>query len=277
MAQAPVQTAPPVAQAPLQAPVQTAVQAPLQAPVQAAPVPAAPAPVAPPPAAPVAPAYTPVPAYTPLPGSGVRPSCGCGGDPAGCTCGGGTAGASQLIYAIGTIGFDYATEARRDSFRQQMPYVAATVDGEDVEQEPDPYNPTQLRTYLLDAPWACSKLTWTLVMDGASVYALEAEPSVAMDWSVPLALPRRSSASARRPRSSPPRRRSPSPSWSRRWPVRRCRPCTACSATPSRARPSTSRGSRTRPRATSPASPSPASSRTAPRACTPARSCRSSR
>lgn len=197
---APVQAAP-VAQAPVQAPLQAPVQAPLQAPVQAAPVPAAPAPAAPAPvaaapAAPVPQAPAPVqapaasvPAYTPLPSAGVRPSCGCGGDPAGCTCSGGTAGASQLIYAIGTIGFDYATEARRDSFRQQMPYVPATIEGEEVEQEPDPYNPTQLRTYLMDAPWACSKLTWTLVMDGATVYALEAEPSVAMDWGVPLALP----------------------------------------------------------------------------------------
>ncbi|MBT2439688.1 hypothetical protein J7E93_06040, partial [Streptomyces sp. ISL-36] len=123
--------------------------------------------------------------------SGVRPACGCGGDPAGCTCGGegGTAGSRQLIYAIGAIGFDYATEARRDSFRQQMPYVTTTVNGEEVEQEPDPYNVNQLRDYLMSAPWASDKLTWTLVMDGATVYALEAEPSAAMDWSHPLVLP----------------------------------------------------------------------------------------
>ncbi|MFF9194950.1 S8 family serine peptidase [Streptomyces sp. NPDC014779] len=170
---------PPTTQAPAPAP------APVQAPAQAQ------APVAP--AAPPAPAPTPTaPAYAPA-HSGVRPACGCGGDPAGCTCGGGAPGAGsngrQLVYAIGTIGFDYPTEARRDSFRQQMPYVTTTVNGEEVEQEPDPYNVNQLRDYLLGAPWACDKLTWTLVMDGATVYALEAETPVAMDWGQPLVLP----------------------------------------------------------------------------------------
>ncbi|MFJ3900107.1 S8 family serine peptidase [Streptomyces sp. NPDC090025] len=169
---------PPVAQAPAPAPAQPPAPAPVAA---QTPVPA------PPPAA----AATYAPAYAPT-HSGVRPACGCGGgDPAACTCGGGggPAAGPPLIYAIGTIGFDYPTEARRDSFRQQMPYVTATVGDEEVEQEPDPYNVHQLHDYLVSTPWACSKLTWTLVMDGATVYALEAEPAVAMDWSQPLVLP----------------------------------------------------------------------------------------
>ncbi|MGW1957575.1 cyanobactin maturation protease PatG family protein [Streptomyces sp. NPDC001920] len=179
--QAPVQQAP-VQQAPLQ-----------QTPVQqaATPVAQAPAPVQPPPVA-VSPPPAPLPPAYAAERAGVRPACGCGGDPAGCTCGGeggGTAGGRQLVYAIGTIGFDYPTEARRDGFRQQMPYFTTEVNGEDVEQEPDPYNVNQLHDYLMGAPWACDKLTWTLVMDGATVYALEAEAPVAMDWGQPLVLP----------------------------------------------------------------------------------------
>ncbi|KQX59449.1 hypothetical protein ASE09_04020 [Streptomyces sp. Root66D1] len=202
--QSPAPQAAPAAVAPVAAPAVVPAAAPAAAvappapapaavppPVQQAPAPQAPAPAPPP--APVAPP-APAPAYTsPHPAhSGVRPSCGCGGDPAGCTCGGGdgsTAGGRQLVYAIGTIGFDYPTEARRDGFRQQMPYFTTTVGGEEVEQDPDPYNVNQLHDYLLGAPWACDKLTWTLVMDGATVYALEAETPVAMDWGQPLVLP----------------------------------------------------------------------------------------
>ncbi|MEU4490154.1 S8 family serine peptidase [Streptomyces purpurascens] len=181
--QAPIQQAP-VQQAPAPAPAAPAVaQAPAPPPVAQGPAPVQPA--AAPPPAPLASAHA-------HESSGVRPACGCGGDPAGCTCGGedgGTAGGRQLVYAIGTIGFDYPTEARRDGFRQQMPYITTVVNGEEVEQEPDPYNVKQLHDYLMGAPWACDKLTWTLVLDGATVYALEAETPVAMDWGQPLVLP----------------------------------------------------------------------------------------
>ncbi|MDX2560229.1 S8 family serine peptidase [Streptomyces sp. TX20-6-3] len=196
-AQAPVQAAPvQAAHGPVQA-AQARVQA-ASAPLQTAPVPAAPAPAAPAPwpsaPAPPAPAGSAVapPVHAPYisTSAGVRPSCGCGGDPAACACGGAGGGSPrQLIYAIGTIGFDYPTEARRDSFRQQMPYVPADVDGRRIEQAPDPYSPRQLRDYLASAPWVSDKLTWTLTMDGATVYALEAEPSAGMDWSEPLVPP----------------------------------------------------------------------------------------
>ncbi|MFD5888703.1 S8 family serine peptidase [Streptomyces sp. NPDC060334] len=149
---------------------------------------APPPPATPPPApAPVA-VQAAVHAPAPPPSAGVRPACG--GDPAGCTCGGGGSNAPRpLVYAIGTIGFDYQTEARRDSFRQQMPYVTAVIDGEEVEQQPDPYSPKQLRSYLASTPWASDKVTWTLTLDGAPVYALEAETPVGMDWSEPMISP----------------------------------------------------------------------------------------
>ncbi|MFD5513921.1 S8 family serine peptidase [Streptomyces sp. NPDC127051] len=131
--------------------------------------------------------------------TGVCPSCaGCGG-----TCGaagghpgaGGTAPPTpapfpgkQLIYAIGTIGFDFQTEARRDSFRQQMPniFFPAEPGHPEHEDQPNIYDPRQLHAYLSKNPWASDKLTWTLNADATPLYALEAEMPVGMDWTRPI-------------------------------------------------------------------------------------------
>ncbi|GGR00789.1 cyanobactin maturation protease PatG family protein [Kitasatospora griseola] len=103
---------------------------------------------------------------------GVRPSCACGGADA----------PRPLVFAIGTVGFDFRTEARRDSFRQLMSSVPGTPEGGmDTEVQPSPYNPSQLAAYLAQNPWASDKLTWTLELDRAPVYALEAEPAVGME------------------------------------------------------------------------------------------------
>ncbi|MFF5521672.1 cyanobactin maturation protease PatG family protein [Streptomyces coeruleorubidus] len=151
------------------------------------------------------------PAATPVPPSpveqGVRPSCpDCGG-----TCGGRTSGgtaasmgavpngeARQLIFAIGTIGFDYRTEARRDSFRQQMPveFRPATAEHPEQEVQPNVYDPRQVHAYLSKNPWACDKLTWTLNMDATPIYALEAESPVGMDWTRPIITDRAATADA---------------------------------------------------------------------------------
>jgi len=110
---------------------------------------------------------------------GIRPSCGCEGR---------SSGQQPLVYAIGTIGCDFQTEARRDSFRQDMPFVDAgtTPEGVPIEVQGDPYNPHQLRDYLTRNPWASDKLTWTLMVDSSPIYALEAEPSVGMDHGEPF-------------------------------------------------------------------------------------------
>ncbi|MFD0167940.1 S8 family serine peptidase [Streptomyces decoyicus] len=165
--------------------------------VQADAQPAAPAgaPGAVPPAAPTA-------APAAYAATGACPSCaGCGG-----TCGGGGGRPSgdgavvptpsapapspgrQLIYAIGTIGFDFQTEARRDSFRQQMPNIVVPATGSEPEKEVQPniYDPRQLHAYLSKNPWASDKLTWTLNMDATPLYALEAEMPVGMDWTRPI-------------------------------------------------------------------------------------------
>ncbi|WP_329583248.1 S8 family serine peptidase [Streptomyces sp. NBC_01361] len=115
--------------------------------------------------------------------------CGCGGATAsGCQCGGNGNGARrQLIYAIGTIGFDFQTEARRDFFRQQMPAVPGPkMGGKETENPPNIYDPRQLYAFLAKEPWMSDKLTWTLMLDSTAIYALEAETPMGMDWHQPL-------------------------------------------------------------------------------------------
>jgi cyanobactin maturation PatA/PatG family protease len=103
----------------------------------------------------------------------ITPSCGCGGDkPGGCGCGGGEkcscgghGGAvqkPQLVYAIGRIGYDFGTEARRDSFIQAM-----GVGGN------NPYAVDQLLSYLVSAPYEAPSLIWTLNLDATPIYAIQ--------------------------------------------------------------------------------------------------------
>ncbi|MFJ8648945.1 S8 family serine peptidase [Streptomyces sp. NPDC093546] len=105
----------------------------------------------------------------------------------------GTAPTSHpLVFAIGRINFDFGTEARRDSFRQQMGFTIAPEpdpQGRPVYREANPYDPLQMRNYLSANPWASDKLIWTLEIDRTPIYALEAEPAYGMDWGGPIEAP----------------------------------------------------------------------------------------
>jgi cyanobactin maturation PatA/PatG family protease len=84
----------------------------------------------------------------------------------GCGCGGG-GGVShpQFVYALGQLGFDFGTEARRDAFIQDMEDPSTGV-------TPSPYDPNQLLNYLQASPWAAASLIWTISLDGTVVYAV---------------------------------------------------------------------------------------------------------
>jgi cyanobactin maturation PatA/PatG family protease len=89
--------------------------------------------------------------------------CECGGG-AACTCGAG--GPPSLVYALGRIGYDFGTEARRDSFVQAMPEV-----------DNAPGNPSvhaQLISYLSANPYEAENLIWTLNLDVTPIYAIHA-------------------------------------------------------------------------------------------------------
>ncbi|MFD4658635.1 S8 family serine peptidase [Kitasatospora sp. NPDC058444] len=105
-------------------------------------------------------------------GGGVRPSCA-------------STNNRPLVFAIGQVGVDFQTEARRDSFRQLMDPVEVPVEGKPgvtKELPANPYDADQLHKYLTANPWASDKVTWTLNLESTPVYALEAEPAAGMDW-----------------------------------------------------------------------------------------------
>ena len=74
--------------------------------------------------------------------------------PSACACSGNGNGAPQIVYAIGQLGTDFGTEARRDSFTQAMP--------------PD----MSLLEYLNENPYEAQSLIWTLSLDATPIYAI---------------------------------------------------------------------------------------------------------
>jgi cyanobactin maturation PatA/PatG family protease len=84
----------------------------------------------------------------------------------------------DLVYALGELGYDFGTEARRDSFKQLMP--AADVGG-GVLVPANPYDARQMVDYLRDNPSEARSLIWTLNLDLTPIYAIEAEGPFARD------------------------------------------------------------------------------------------------
>ena len=92
---------------------------------------------------------------------GIAPSdCGCG-------CGGRKA-SPQLVYALGELGFDFGTEARRDTFIQTMEKPANSA-------APNPFDANQLLAHLEKNPWDAASVNWTLTLDGVTIYAVKPE------------------------------------------------------------------------------------------------------
>ncbi|WP_293380993.1 PatA/PatG family cyanobactin maturation protease [Phenylobacterium sp.] len=97
------------------------------------------------------------------PFAGVTTSdCGCGGGVgAKCGCNQSEPAKPAHAYALGLIGYDFGSEARRDSFAQAM--------APDVNQ---PLIPAQLLAYLAANPQEAASLVWTLNLDATPVYAI---------------------------------------------------------------------------------------------------------
>lgn len=123
----------------------------------------------------------------------------------GCDCN--NSGPKALVYAIGTIGYDFATEARRDSFKQLMPLVDSqnvhkTGNDIDIAVPANPFDVRQIVNYFLGTPQLDSdgnltlnaasgnyevirntgtgnlsetkSLIWTLNLELTPIYAIEA-------------------------------------------------------------------------------------------------------
>ncbi|RFP52079.1 MAG: PatA/PatG family cyanobactin maturation protease [Limnothrix sp. CACIAM 69d] len=76
---------------------------------------------------------------------------------------------SNLAYTLGTIGYDFGTEARRDTFKQFMP--AATVGN--VQIPANPYDARQMVDYLDENLFEAKSLIWTLNLELTPVYAIQ--------------------------------------------------------------------------------------------------------
>ncbi|HEY9853185.1 MAG TPA: PatA/PatG family cyanobactin maturation protease [Leptolyngbyaceae cyanobacterium] len=85
--------------------------------------------------------------------------------------------ASKLVYALGTIGYDFGSEARRDTFKQLMP--AFEIDGTVIP--PNPYDARQMVDYLSENPSEAKALIWTLNQELKPIYVLEPRQGFAAD------------------------------------------------------------------------------------------------
>lgn len=84
---------------------------------------------------------------------------------------------NNQVYALGTLGYDFGTEARRDTFKQQMPAIG--IDG--VLIPPNPYDSHQMVDYLELSPAEGKSLIWTLNQELTPIYALEPQKAFASE------------------------------------------------------------------------------------------------
>lgn len=85
-------------------------------------------------------------------------------DPSDCGCSG-KAERPALVYALGTLGYDFGSESHRNSFVQSMPSPGVGI-------PPNPHDPVQMLTYLQTNRWNAEELIWTLNIDATPIYAL---------------------------------------------------------------------------------------------------------
>ena len=84
---------------------------------------------------------------------------------------------TNMVYVIGTLGYDFGSEARRDSFKQLMP--AVTIGNTQIPA--NPYDARQMVDYLANNLSEAKSLTWTLNMELTPIYAIEAVGSFARE------------------------------------------------------------------------------------------------
>ncbi len=76
---------------------------------------------------------------------------------------------SNLVYVLGTLGYDFGTEARRDTFKQLMPTI--TIDN--LELPSNPYDARQMVDYLESNLSETKSLIWTVNLELTPIYAIK--------------------------------------------------------------------------------------------------------
>ncbi|HAA11745.1 MAG TPA: peptidase S8, partial [Cytophagales bacterium] len=93
--------------------------------------------------------------------SAVDPSCGCNSD------------GQQLVYALGSLGIDFGTDAVLDSFKFYMKAMDIQDKDGNVVEYPNPNDPYQLLKYLEANPFDASRVIWTMNHDNTPIYAIK--------------------------------------------------------------------------------------------------------
>jgi len=118
----------------------------------------------------------------------VAPSCKCGGGGGeGCSCGGGGgnsgSGGSEkdrppLVYALGTLSYDFGTQARFDSIAANIipPEGAPPAP---VGPIPASIDTDALLAHLEENPHVAESITWTLNLDATPIYAIRPDGAFA--------------------------------------------------------------------------------------------------
>lgn len=82
-----------------------------------------------------------------------------------------------LVYVLGSLNYDFGTEARRDAFKQLM--APAVFDG--IAVPANPYDPRQMVHHLDQNPSEAQALIWTVDLELTPLYAIEASGPYAAD------------------------------------------------------------------------------------------------
>lgn len=107
-----------------------------------------------------------------------------------CGCNGGAIASSvmpsnatkSLVYALGELGYDFGTEARRDSFKQLMPgFVPPELPAGTPFVPANPYDSRQMVSYLADNLSEAKSLIWTLNLELTPIYAIQPVGEFARD------------------------------------------------------------------------------------------------
>jgi hypothetical protein len=113
-------------------------------------------------------------------GDGLQPAqCGCGGKCSGgpgCTCGIGDK--AQLVYAIGSIGLSFGSQARRDSIWREL---NVKIGGGERERELKPISTQAIIDLLGNKPFFSESIVWTLSRTEVPMYAISPAGAYAAD------------------------------------------------------------------------------------------------
>lgn len=114
-------------------------------------------------------------------GGGGGEGCSCGGSGGKCSCGGGGGGADKerppLVFALGTLSYDFGTQARFDSIAADA--VAAEGSTSVVGPIPASIDTATLLAHLAENAHVAESITWTLNLDATPIYAIRPDGAFA--------------------------------------------------------------------------------------------------